>query len=120
MPIEILDTYEDILTARVFGRIRRSDMDDLQRAATSRIDDLEHARFLIIADKFLGWAHGDWTDRSFQLQFDHQIKRMAVVCHPKWADQFLFCMGQGLQRVTIEHFPPSDLSKARLWLQLET
>ena len=119
MPIEILDTNDGILTARVFGRIRRSDMDDLQRAATSRVDDREHARFLIIADKFLGWARGGWTDRSFQLQFDHQIKRMAVVCQPKWADQFLFCMGQGLQKVAIEHFRPCDLSKARIWLRLE-
>jgi len=119
MPVEILDTSDGILTARVFGRIRRSDMDDLQRAVASQTDEKEQPRFLIIADKFLGWTRGVWTDRSFQIQFDRQIKKMAVVCEPKWADQILLCLGQGLRIVTIEHFLPSDLSKARIWLHLD-
>jgi hypothetical protein len=118
MPIEILDTSDGILTARIRGMVKRSDMDELQRAAARRIDDHKKRSFLIIADRFNGWARGGWTDRSFQVHFDTQIKKMAVVCDPKWADQILLCLGQGLRKVTIEHFLPSDLSKARMWLHL--
>jgi hypothetical protein len=118
MGVRILDTSDGILTASVSGRMTPADLDQLQRAAATSIQEHGDGRFLVIADDtFLGWDRGNWEDTSFQAKFDPQIKKIAIVCDPKWTDQVLMFAGQGVRRVAIEHFPPSELAKAREWLR---
>jgi hypothetical protein len=93
-----------------------SDLTELQKAAARWIEANGETVLLVLADKFEGWDRGDWDDSSIQTQLDRHIRRIAVVCDPKWADQVLMFMGQGLRRVAIQQFPPADVAKAKSWL----
>jgi hypothetical protein len=116
MPVQTLSTPDGIFTAQITGVMTPADLDQLQRAAAAWITTHDHPSFLIIATHFAGWSPGDWNDIAFRLKFDRQIKRIAIVSDPRWTDEILMFVGQGLRRVDIQHFAPANLSGARQWL----
>ena len=68
----------------------------------------------MLAQEFQGWDKGDWSDISFQTEYDRYIEKMAVVGEKKWADLAMMFIGKGLRRVQIEFF--ADEEMARTWV----
>jgi hypothetical protein len=116
MTIELVDAPDGVFAAKIGGNLNVSEMRQLQQSAASFIEKHGKAKFLIIAEDFKGFDRGDWSDTSFQSQFDRQIEKIAIVGEKKWEDLVSMFMGKGLRRVDIEFFAPSDLAKAKEWL----
>lgn len=117
MGIEIVDVSEDIMTLKVTGRLKKSELDRAQQAAIEIIQKHGKVQFLVIAEDFQGWDNkGDWDDLSFQMQYDEYIEKIAIVGEKKWADLALAFVGKGLRPVTIQYFIPADLAQARVWV----
>jgi broad specificity phosphatase PhoE len=69
MGIEIMEVSEDLLTVKVTGKLKKSELDRAQQTAIEIIRKHGKARFLVIAEDFQGWDNrGDWDDLSFQMQ----------------------------------------------------
>jgi hypothetical protein len=117
MTIEIVDAPDGVFAAKIGGNLNVNEMRQLQQSAASFIQKHGKARFLIIAEDFKGFDRGDWSDTSFQSQYDRQIEKIAIVGEKRWEDLVFMFMGKGLRRVDIEYFAPCDLAKAKAWLK---
>lgn len=75
------------------------------------------ARLLGIFTNFEGWDNdSDWDDVSFQERVDPHIKKIAIVCEPKWRDLTAMFTLKGMRDFPIEHFNPENEDFARAWL----
>jgi hypothetical protein len=80
MGIEMMEVSEDVLTVKVMGKLKKSELDRAQRAAIEIIQHQGKARFLVIAADFQGWDNpGQWDDLSFQLQYDKYMEKIVIV-----------------------------------------
>jgi hypothetical protein len=117
MGVEIVDVSEGLLTIKITGKLKRSELDRAQQSAIEIIQKQGKVRFLVIAEDFQGWDNrGDWDDLSFQMQYDEYIEKIAIVGEKKWEDLAFAFVGKGLRPVTIEYFIPPDLGRARAWV----
>lgn len=117
MSAEILDPAEGVLTIRITGKLRQSELATAQKNASEILKKRGGSSVLVLAEKFEGWEKGgDWGDLSGQAQLDAQIERMAIVGDKRWEDVALLFTGKGLRHIDIEYFSPIDLPKARSWL----
>ncbi len=117
MAVNILDTSGGMLTASITGSITPADLETLQQSAGEWLKTNDQGTILILGEQFTGFKSGNWTNLSFQLKFDKQIRKIAVVCEGQWADQIMMFMGKGLRQVGIEHFEPAEVDKALKWLR---
>jgi|KBSMisStaDraftv2_1062788.scaffolds.fasta_scaffold488975_2 hypothetical protein len=117
MSAEILDNTEEVLTIRISGKLRQSELVTAQKNAAAILRKRGGSRLLVLAEKFDGWEKGgDWGNLSGQEQLDAQIDRMAIVGEKRWEDVALLFTGKGLRHIEIEYFSPTDLPRARSWL----
>lgn len=117
MGIEIVDASEGLITVKVTGKLKKSELDRAQASALEIIERHGKVRILVIAQDFLGWdREGDWGDVSFQVKHDEHIEKIAVVGEKRWEDLAVAFVGKGLRPVAIEYFPLTDLAKARAWV----
>jgi len=117
MSAEIVDNTEGVLTIRISGKLRHSELATAQKNAAEMLKKKGGSRVLVLAEKFEGWEKaGDWGDLSGQQQLDAQIDRMAIVGEKRWEDVALLFTGKGIRHIEIEYFSPTDLIKARSWL----
>ncbi|MGN6554556.1 MAG: STAS/SEC14 domain-containing protein [Verrucomicrobiota bacterium] len=121
MSAELVDVSGRVLTIRVSGLLTQPQLAASQWAAGEAIDKFGgQARLLIIIEDFRGVAkEGDWSDVSFQLQYDDALERIAIVCESQWREASLLFTGEGIRRVRIQHFLPDALEKARAWAGAE-
>jgi hypothetical protein len=116
MSAELVNVTGRVLTIKVSGRLTQPELAASQKAAGAVIDELGKVRLLLILENFQGTANdGDWSDISFQADYDAYLERIAVVCEPKWREAALLFTGQGIRRVAIRHFPPGEIDLARSW-----
>jgi len=116
MSAELVNVSGRVLTIRVSGLLTQPQLAASQWAAGEVIDRIGKARLLILIEDFQGVAkEGDWGDVSFQMQYDDAIERIAIVSDPKWRETSLLFTGEGVRRVSIQHFLPAELDKARAW-----
>jgi hypothetical protein len=117
MSAEIVDASEGVLTIKISGKLRQSELAAAQKTAAETFQKRGGSRLLILAERFEGWEKGgDWGDLSGQAQLDAQIERLAIVAEKRWEDMALMFAGKGIRHIDIEYFPPTELSKARAWL----
>ena len=117
MSAEILDNTEGILSIRISGKLRNSELATAQKTAAEMLKKRGGSRVMVLAEKFDGWEKGDdWGDLSAQTQLDAQIDRMAIVGEKRWEDVALLFTGKGIRHIEIEYFSPPDLPRARSWL----
>jgi hypothetical protein len=121
MSAELVDVSGRVLTIRVSGQLTQPQLAASQWAAGEAIDKLGgKVRLLILIEDFQGVAkEGDWGDVSFQMQYDDAIERIAIVSDPKWRETSLLFTGEGVRRVRIRHFLPTELEPARAWAGAE-
>ena len=117
MSAEIVENTKEVLTIKISGKLRQSELARTQKSAAELLKKGGGSRVLVLAERFEGWEKGDdWGDLSGQEQLDEQIERMAIVGEKRWEGVALLFTGKGVRQVEIEYFPPTELSKARGWL----
>ena len=118
MPCEFSEIVKGRLTVRISGTLKRQ---ELARAEQFAIDEMRSGvklRLLLITYNFSGWDNGDdWSDVSFQSQFDAQIEKIAIVCENSWREKAEAFVGKGIRSVDIRCFTPSELSLAKAWIE---
>ena len=121
MSAEIVGTDGRVVTARVTGTLTQPELSALQHATGEIIKRQGTARLLVLVEQFAGWQQGaSWGDFSFQMQHDAHIERMAIVGDKQWKDLTLLFTADGLRSFPIAYFEPSDIGKARAWLDEPT
>ncbi|OUR71866.1 hypothetical protein A9Q78_08620 [Methylophaga sp. 41_12_T18] len=111
--------YEDdeLIVFYVSGVLTKDELDSCQQDAEAIIQQGNAKILGIVLDDFTGWSNeGDWADLSFQQRNDAFIKKMAVVCDPKWRDLTAMFTLKGIRKFPIEHFTPEKEDFARIWL----
>ena len=117
MSAAIVDVSNRVLTFRVSGQLKHSELVAAQQQAAELIRQQGKVKFLVLVEDFLGTEKaGDWGDVSFQAQNDRYIEKIALVGEKKLEDLTLLFVGKGVRRVQIEYFPPAELAAAKAWL----
>jgi hypothetical protein len=117
MSVEITDSTSGIVTVKVAGKLAQPDIARAQQQAIGIIARQGKIRLLVIVESFQGWEKGgDWSDVSFQSEYDEHIERMAVVGEKRWEEMALIFVGKGFREFPIEYFQPGEVAKARAWL----
>lgn len=117
MAAELTDIEGGVATVSLTGTLTARTLAHVQEAVADVIRTQGPIGILVLADQFTGWATGDsWDDVTFQLEFDPQIERMAIVTEWRWRSPALRFSAQALRPFPIKFFPPEDLDKAREWL----
>ena len=117
MSAEIVDVSGHILTGRITGLLKYSELVAVQKRAGEIIREKGKVRMLTVLENFEGLEKaGDWGDISFQMEFDDFIGKIAVVGDKKWKDTTVIFTGKGVRRIPIEFFETADLEKAKAWI----
>ncbi len=116
MGVKILDDADGVVTVRLTGKLRESELLAMQNKIAAIIRSRGKVSLLVIAEDFDGWEQGgEWNSFTFQEQNDAKISRMAIVGEPKWEASALMFTAEGLRPFPIEYFPPDMLARARAW-----
>ena len=117
MPCEIVEMSGGLFVAKVSGQLKKNEVDQMQKAAIKFMETGGKVRLLIIAEAFQGWeSKADWGDVSFQMKYDGQIEKMAIVGEKRREDMVAAFIGKGIRQVEIRHFQPAELAAARTWI----
>lgn len=117
MSSEIANVSDRVLTIRIAGRLKHSELTAAQQQTADLIRQKGKVRLLVLVENFAGTEKaGDWGDISFQAENDPFIEKIAIVGDAKWEDLALLFTGKGVRRVPIEYFASAELGKANAWL----
>lgn len=120
MPFTIVDGTGPIINVKISGEIDKTEVTQIQAAALGAIQRCGKIRALFILDNFRGWKRdGNWGDISFMTQHDQEIVKIAVVGDEQWRDLVCAFLAKGFRAAAVEYFVPTDLPKARAWLETE-
>ena len=118
MPFTIVDATGPIISVKISGELDRSEVAQIQATALKAIQRCGKISALFVLDGFLGWKReGNWGDISFMTQHDEEISKIAVVGEEQWRDLVCAFLAKGFRIAAIEYFVPTDLAKARIWLE---
>jgi len=108
-----------ILVLRIFGALRKEELDAVQVAGVKGVGPDEDVRVLVIVeDDFCGWVGDEvWGDMTFFLQHGDRIGKIAIVGDPQWKTRMLMFTGAGLRRAPVRYFAQDQLAEARAWLR---
>jgi len=120
MPFTIVDATGPMISVKISGEIEKTEVTQIQAAALGAIQRCGRINALFILDDFRGWKRdGNWGDISFMTQHDQEIVKIAVVGDEQWRDLVCAFLAKGFRTAAVEYFVPSDLPKARAWLETE-
>ena len=120
MPFTIVDATGPIISVKISGEIDKTEVTQIQAAALGAIQRCGRISALFILDDFRGWKRdGNWGDISFMTQHDQEIVKIAVVGDEQWRDLVCAFLAKGFRAAAVEYFVPTDLPKARAWLETE-
>ncbi|MEA5113694.1 MAG: STAS/SEC14 domain-containing protein [Geobacteraceae bacterium] len=107
-----------IWVVRVFGALRKEELDAVQAAALENAGGREHAKVLVLVeDDFIGWVGDEvWNDMTFFVQHGDKIEKIAIVGNPEWKTRMLMFTGAGFRRAPVKYFTLYQLEEARAWL----
>jgi len=120
MPFTIVDATGPMISVKISGEIEKTEVTQIQAAGLGAIQRCGRISALFILDDFRGWKRdGNWGDISFMTQHDQEIVKIAVVGDEQWRDLVCAFLAKGFRTAAVEYFVPSDLPKARAWLETE-
>jgi hypothetical protein len=107
-----------ILVLRIFGALRKEELDAVQADGLKGLGLNENAKVLVIVeDDFRGWVGDEvWNDMTFFVQHGDRIEKIAIVGNPKWEARMLMFSGAGFRRAPVKYFTKERLAEARAWL----
>jgi stage II sporulation SpoAA-like protein len=115
MSMEMRAEGQRLLAVRIQGILRRSELDEFQRAAAKMIRKAGKVAALVVLDGFQGWERTDkWGDVSFLTEYDTDIEKIAIVGEELWREEVLMFAGAGLRSTPVRYF--TDAASARAWL----
>jgi hypothetical protein len=118
MPIAIIDASGPIVSAKISGELDKPEVKEIQEAALEAMRRCGKIRALFILDNFQGWKRADdWGDITFLTEHDRDIAKIAVVGDEEWRDLVYAFLAKGFRQAAVEYFLPSDLTKARAWVE---
>jgi hypothetical protein len=118
MPFTIVDAPGPIISAKISGELSKSEVSQIQAVAVEAMRRRGKINALFILENFEGWKQtGDWGDITFMTEHDGQIGKIAVVGAEGWRDMIYAFLAKGLRNAQVEYFLPSELAKARSWLE---
>ena len=118
MAFTIIDATGPIVSAKVSGELSKSEVGQMQTAALEAIRRCGKISALFILENFRGWKReGDWADITFLTEHDKDIFRIAVVGDEEWRDLIYAFLAKGFRQAAVEYFLPTELTKARAWLE---
>lgn len=103
---------------RVFGALRKDELDAVQNAALQGSEPGENAKVLVVVgDDFRGWVGDEvWNDMTFFVQHGDKIGKIAIVGNPEWKTRMLMFTGAGFRRAPVKYFTKDRIADARDWL----
>lgn len=117
MSAEIIDYSNGVLTGRFSGTLKYSEFMATQKRAGELIREHGKIRLLTLLEDFQGTEkEGNWGDMSFQMEFDDNIEKIAIVGDKKLKETALMFTGKGVRRMPIEFFETAELEKAKAWI----
>jgi SpoIIAA-like len=120
MAFTIIDDTGPIISAKISGELGKAEVGQIQAAALKVIQRCGKISALFILENFRGWEReGDWGDITFMTAHDQDIAKIAVVGEEEWRDLIYAFLAKGFREAKIEYFRPSELAKARSWLQAD-
>jgi len=118
MPCEIVEKEESLITIKISGVLKRSELAQMERVAIEAMGPARKIKFLILTENFQGWDNKDnWEDVSFQFEHDQQIEKIAIVGEKQWRELVEVFVGKGLRPMDIQYFTPAETTIARTWIQ---
>ncbi|HTP65616.1 MAG TPA: STAS/SEC14 domain-containing protein [Geobacteraceae bacterium] len=107
-----------IWVLRIFGALRKDEMDRVQAAGLEGLNPNESARVLVMVDEdFTGWVGDEvWNDMTFFVKHGDRIGKIAIVGDPKWKSRMLMFTGAGFRRAPVKYFAIDQLAQAYAWL----
>jgi hypothetical protein len=118
MPCEIVEKEESLITIKISGVLKRSELAQMERVAIEAMGPGRKIKFLILTESFQGWDNkSNWEDVSFQSEYDEQIEKIAIVGEKRWQDLAEAFVGKGLRSMEIRYFTPSETAMARIWIK---
>lgn len=107
-----------IWLVRIFGALRKEELDAVQAAGLKGAEPGESVRVLVIVEgDFRGWVGSEvWNDMTFFVQHGDRIEKIAIVGEPKWETRMLMFAGAGFRRAPVRYFTQEQLAEARAWL----
>ena len=108
-----------IWVLRVFGALRKEELDAVQAAGLKGMGPHENAKVLVmVEDDFCGWVGDEvWNDMTFFVQHGDRIEKIAIVGNPMWETRMLMFTGAGLRRSPVKYFTRERLAEAQAWLR---
>ncbi|TVS10471.1 MAG: STAS/SEC14 domain-containing protein [Planctomycetaceae bacterium] len=121
MSIEIIGTHNNVLVIMLSGRLKQSELAELQRSMAEKVGKQEKIGVLVVATAFEGWDKSSrWgDDLEQQFAMDPLIRKMAIVGDKNWEDLAITFTGKGLRRFPIEYFTPTEIAQATAWVENE-
>lgn len=107
-----------IWVLRIFGALRKEELDAVQAAGLAGMNPHENARVLVMVEEdFCGWV-GDnvWNDMTFFVEHGDRIDKIAIIGDPKWETRMLMFTGAGFRRAPVKFFAVNQLAQAHAWL----
>ena len=117
MSAEIVEVSGRIITVKLAGELKYTEIAAVQKAAAKAIEEQGKIRILVLLDNVSGMEKsGNWGDVSFTAKYDPYIEKLAIVGEKRLEDMALLFTAKGIRNVSIEYFLPVDLERARAWL----
>jgi hypothetical protein len=117
MSAEIIEASGNVLTFKITGQLKQAEFAAAQKRAGEIIRQQGKVRFLVLIENFAGIDNaGDWSDVSFQMDYDDFVEKIAIVGDQRWEELAKVFTGKGIRHVAIEYFMTADVAKARMWL----
>jgi hypothetical protein len=117
MPCEIVAKEGSAITVKISGLLKRAELAKAEKVAIEGMQSGGKVRFLILVESFQGWDNkDDWGNISFQMQYDEQIEKIAIVCEKQWLELAEAFVGKGLRSIDIRTFAPSQTALAKAWI----
>ncbi len=117
MACKIVGNEGGLLTVRISGKLKWAEFAQAQKQAIEVMRPGGKIRVLVLSENFQGWDNqGDWGDVSFQMKYDQQIERIAIVGEKRWQDMVEVFVGKGLRDADVRYFTPDQTALARTWI----
>ena len=117
MACRVVSNEGGLITVQISGKLKWTEFAGAQKSAIQAMRPGGKVRLLVLTEDFEGWDdRGDWGDVSFQMRYDEQIEKIAVVGDRRWQEMIEVFVGKGIRPVDIRYFAPSQEALARTWI----
>lgn len=114
--------FEDngLVVARASGVVLRQEFDDLKKQMVAHINQLQGkvCALVFIEEDFKQLETlAEWSDNQDDEIIQKNVKQLAIIGAPEWAEAAKLFFLQGLLPFPIQYFPFAHEELARAWLE---